>query len=616
MFLTDMKTVVGRILGILFIVTALTGCEKTDDVWSHEKLKDLKTFGQEIGTTSFMLITDGKIVASWGDLKTPTKLHSARKAILSAMVGQHQGLNEGEINLQATLEELGIDDYPEPLSQNQKQVKVIHLLKSISGINHTASAETPSMTRNKTQILGTEENDPGTVWAYNNWDYNTLTSIFEQETGKSVLEAFRKDLAEPLGMRDFRDEDVFYVRDSALSTHSKVGFALSARDMAKFGLLYLQKGIWKGEQLIPEEWITRITSEFSFAGQGLGSSHGYLWWVPNDLQAKQMGVPEGTYIASGYAGQRIVVIPAWNSIFIHKVNTNVYDDGYLRYLKAMNLNIDELGDVEEHFYKFIELIAAPGADILKDPELAKICKQNTYVGSGEFSQFFQKLIEAYQLSGNKDAPKNISRLANEVQLYEGTFSSVDCVKSCLEYMGHTYSDPFIYGSLGYAFILHVNDRLDPIQIGIWDDIGIYRNAELLGANIETIRASRSEPDFDLKQEESYHRIMDAIDQDCPAMGFNLFYPKHYLITGYDHTGYYFKDTQLQDEVGPKNWKRVGRDQIGWMEFRIFSRGTRKDDLEITANAFGLLFSMLKILPTGFMVGTDLDRLHMTIGFRP
>ena len=241
--------------------------------------------------------------------------------MLSAIVGQHVGTGPNQINLETTLAELGINDKPNPLTPLQQQAKVLYLIKSISGINHEAAAEGGLFKKEKDKRLGHKPNPPGTVWAYNNWDYNALTTIFEQETGLTIYEAFKKGIAEPLEMQDFNENSVFYSADERLSVHRKAGFKMSARDLVKFGQLYLNKGKWNGKQIIPEEWIDRITDDYTITGNKLlGSGHGYLWWVPVDNKSREMGIPEGTYVASGFGNQRIVVIPYWDTVIVHQVN--------------------------------------------------------------------------------------------------------------------------------------------------------------------------------------------------------------------------------------------------------------------------------------------------------
>jgi len=294
---------------------------EVNSVWDAEKLDEAFQFACELGPTNLIVVTNGETVKSMGELDKPLFLHSVRKAVLSAIVGQHVGTGPNKINLESTLAELKINDKPIPLSPLQQQAKVLHLIKSISGINHPAASEGGLMEREKDKRLGHKPNPPGTVWAYNNWDYNALTTIFQKETGLTIYEAFNKGIAEPLEMQDFNEKSVYYEYEAELSIHRKAGFKMSARDLVKFGQLYLNKGKWNGKQIIPEEWIDRITDDYTITGEKLlRSGHGYLWWVPVDNKSREMGIPEGSYVATGFGGQRIVVIPHWDTVIVHQVN--------------------------------------------------------------------------------------------------------------------------------------------------------------------------------------------------------------------------------------------------------------------------------------------------------
>ena len=289
--------------------------------WDLQKVDEAFRFACEMGTTTLIIVTDGKVVRSMGDVTVPYHVHSVRKALLSALVGQHVGTGPNQINMERTLAELGIDDDPHPLNQMQKEAKVLHLIRSVSGINHLAAAEGGLMQKDKDRLLGKKPNTPGIKWAYNNWDYNALTTIFMQETGLSIYQAFKQGIADPLGMQDFGKDSVILEYERELSTHPKAGFKMSARDLAKFGQLYLNKGKWDGKQIIPEEWIDRITDDYTVTGKELlRSGHGYLWWVPIDKKAREMGIPDGTVVATGFGSQRIVVIPRWNTVIVHQVN--------------------------------------------------------------------------------------------------------------------------------------------------------------------------------------------------------------------------------------------------------------------------------------------------------
>jgi len=293
--------------------------------WDVRKLDEAFRFACKLGTTTLIVAADGEVVRSMGDVAVPRRVHSVRKALLSALIGQHIGSGSKQINLERTLVELGIDDEPHPLNELQKTAKVLHLIRSVSGINHAAAAEGGLMQKDKDRRLGQAPNIPGTKWAYNNWDYNALTSIFIQETGLGVFKAFKEGIADPLGMEDFGGNAVSLEYERALSMHPKAGFALSARDLLKVGQLYLNKGDWQGRKIIPASWVERITQDYTPTGRsGLRSAHGYLWWVPVDEKSRSMGVPAGTYMAAGFAGQRLVVIPAWNTVIVHQVDTGPF----------------------------------------------------------------------------------------------------------------------------------------------------------------------------------------------------------------------------------------------------------------------------------------------------
>ncbi|MEM7087432.1 MAG: serine hydrolase [Bacteroidota bacterium] len=303
------------LLVALFAIVAL-GCGETKSDWDHDKLNEVINYSKKIGTFSLVIQVDGKIVASYGDIDSISRVHSIRKAILMALVSQHLD----KIDLESTLAEIGIDDHPIPLTELQKTTKIIHLLKSTSGINHPAVSQVGNAQLLRDSLLGTSENEPGTKWAYNNWDYNALTTIFEKLSGQSVSRAFETGIAKPLGITHY---ETFYRSDTTMSMHSKVGFRLSTRDMAKFGQLFLNKGIWNNEEIISNQWIENITTDFVLNSipKKERYAQGYLWWIPAEDYAG--GLPKGSYLTTGSAGQRIFVIPEWNMVVAHKTMTDI-----------------------------------------------------------------------------------------------------------------------------------------------------------------------------------------------------------------------------------------------------------------------------------------------------
>jgi CubicO group peptidase (beta-lactamase class C family) len=340
-----MKTFVTAVSAMLALtVSANTGAASA--AWDTQRLDKAFALARTMGTTTLMVVTGGKVVRSHGDITKPHDIHSVRKAVLSALVGLHAGPGARQINLASTLEELGIDERPVPLTALQKTATVRDLIRSVSGINRPAAAESVGgvnlLAAEKNDRLGAKSNRPGTVWAYNNWDYNALTTVLEQRTGRSVHEIFKTGIADPLQMDDVSPASVYSLKDEKQSIHAKVGFRLSARDMAKFGQLYLNNGMWQGRQLIPAEWIARVTTDYSKTGRrGFRSCHGYLWWVPCDGYSEDLGIPQGTYLATGFAGQRIVVIPALNTVIVHQVSTDDYGGICLPWIEKRGLTLDQ-----------------------------------------------------------------------------------------------------------------------------------------------------------------------------------------------------------------------------------------------------------------------------------
>ena len=97
---------------------------------------------------------------------------------------------------------------------------------------------------------------------------------------------------------------------------------MTARDMARFGLLFLREGNWRGRQLIPRDWVRASTTSYSDARNNGG--YGYMWWVAtNGKLLHSVQLPEGTYTARGAGGHYILVVPRYDLVIVHRVNTDV-----------------------------------------------------------------------------------------------------------------------------------------------------------------------------------------------------------------------------------------------------------------------------------------------------
>jgi len=286
--------------------------------YSSARLKQAEEYAATIDTAAVMIIVEGALIYQWGDVSKKYITHSTRKSFLSALYGKY--VHSGAIDLDKTMKELGIDDEPE-LTEQEKSATIRDCLKARSGVYHTAEAESAGMHNLKPE-RGTFR--AGEFWLYNNWDFNVLGTIFQKVTGKNIFQALKEDIGDPIGMEDFMPEDGRSFRTNR-SRHEAYMFIISARDMARFGLLFLRRGGWDGTQIIPEEWVEESTAYFSDATIYRSDGYGYMWWVAKHHNKyphfPHVELEEGTYSARGAGGHYLVVIPDRDMVVVHRVNT-------------------------------------------------------------------------------------------------------------------------------------------------------------------------------------------------------------------------------------------------------------------------------------------------------
>jgi CubicO group peptidase (beta-lactamase class C family) len=283
--------------------------------WSGEKLAAAKAYAETIDTTAAMIVARGRVVTAWGTVAADYNVHSIRKSLLSALYGIHEA--EGRIDPEATLDKLGIDD-KEGLTAREKMANVQDLLTARSGIYHPSGYETEGMLAIK-PARGSA--GPGTTWCYNNWDFNALGTIFRKLTGADIFVDFAERIAAPCGMEDFRPEVHGQYVGLPASDHPAYPFRMTARDLARFGELFLRHGRCDGRQVVPAEWVEASILPYSEAGTS--GAYGYMWWVARDgILFRGVTVPHGTYAALGAGGHKVVVIPALDTVIVHRVDTD------------------------------------------------------------------------------------------------------------------------------------------------------------------------------------------------------------------------------------------------------------------------------------------------------
>lgn len=255
------------------------------------------SYARKYNPTAIMVVQDGLVVATSGDITRKVNVRSVRKSFLSALYGI--AIERGQIKLESTLAQLGIDDTAPSLTPEEKQATVRQLLMARSGVYHPAAYETSEQ---KSTRPPRGAHLPGTFWYYNNWDFNALGAIYEKATGSDVFNSFEKLIARPLAMQDFTARDGTFVGDGS-SRYRAYVFSMSARDLARFGSLFLNKGRWNGVSVVPSQWAAESTKPYSETDRK-DRGYGYLWWT---LDAGAWG--RDAIFASGYGGQLIVIVP-------------------------------------------------------------------------------------------------------------------------------------------------------------------------------------------------------------------------------------------------------------------------------------------------------------------
>ncbi len=284
--------------------------------WSSDKLAPAREYAKTIKTAAVMVIVGGRVLGEWGDTAKKFGVYSIRKQLLNALYGIAVG--EGRVDVSKTMGQLDVDDNEPSLTAVEKTATLRQLLESRSGIYHTANYQSEAA-KARRPVRGSHA--PGTFWYYNNWDFNVLGIVFERSMKNSVFREFEARIAEPIGMEDFTLDDTEYVAGPE-SVYPAYTFRLTARDMARFGLLFLREGRWNARQIVPRDWVKESTRSYSDAGASGG--FGYLWWVAvGGRHFPGVELPEGTFSARGSGGHIILIVPKYDLVIVHRVNTDI-----------------------------------------------------------------------------------------------------------------------------------------------------------------------------------------------------------------------------------------------------------------------------------------------------
>lgn len=278
----------------------------------------------EQDTLSLLVVYNGEIIheryAPGIDMHTRTRTWSTAKSIASALIGML--VDEGRMSLDTPLGFSWLPENRSPETDPRNEITLRQVLNMSSGLetidnrsmeyatgsglSYWAGASSVTGARSRALIR-----EPGTSWDYENYD--TLLGVYamKQALGgeKAYAEFPRTALLDKIGMRN-----------TLVSTDRFGDFILSsqvytnARDLARFGLLYLNDGVWNGERLLSEDWIA-FTRTPAPATVGNGGQYGGQWWL---VPEGRTDVPTDAYSTNGNRGQYTVVVPSHNVVIVRR----------------------------------------------------------------------------------------------------------------------------------------------------------------------------------------------------------------------------------------------------------------------------------------------------------
>ncbi|HMQ07161.1 MAG TPA: serine hydrolase [Saprospiraceae bacterium] len=263
---------------------------------------------------SVILLRHGNVIVEgyWSPYRKDLKhvMFSASKSFTSIGVGL--AIAENKLNLTDKVISFFPNAIPNTLSMYMKDLTVQDLLKMSTGMNSDPLFEARGSTDWPLSFFSTSiEKKPGTVFKYNNMATVMLSAIVQKATGEKLLDFLKPRLFDPLDIKNFSWDET-----PEGYTFGTIGLKIQSDDMAKFGQMLIQKGQWKGQQIIPQIWVEEATTlqietyepdnhlpkELNDWAQG----YGYQFWRGRN----------NSYRADGLGGQFIIVLPDYEAVVV------------------------------------------------------------------------------------------------------------------------------------------------------------------------------------------------------------------------------------------------------------------------------------------------------------
>ena len=263
---------------------------------------------RNLGVHSLMLVRNGILVAEgwWKPYAShlPHSMFSISKSFTSTAIGL--AISEGRLSLDDPILSFFPSYVTPEIRENMGALQLRHLLSMSTG---HAEDTFPPMTREpdgdwvRIFLSMPITYPPGTHFLYNTGASFMLSAILQSLTGQTLLEYLQPRLFEPLGI----DLPTWQSNKSGINLGG-TGLSLRTADLAKFGQLYLQRGVWNGRRVVPEAWIEEATRTQVSNGDSPDSDwtqgYGFQFWRSR----------HNMYRADGAFGQFCIVMPQHNAI--------------------------------------------------------------------------------------------------------------------------------------------------------------------------------------------------------------------------------------------------------------------------------------------------------------
>ncbi|HVS64967.1 MAG TPA: serine hydrolase [Thermoanaerobaculia bacterium] len=278
-------------------------------------------------TLSLLVVHDGRIVheqyAPGVDATTRTRTWSTAKSIAVTLIGML--VDQGDLALDEPLGFEWLPRAPHAEADPRRAITLRDTLQMSSGLEAVDNSGGCEVTGSCLSYWGGTSSvegalsrglvrEPGVHWDYENFDtllavYAMKRALVEGGDDATYLEYPRKALLDRIGMHStVPGVDRFgdYVLSSQIYTN--------ARDLARFGLLYLDRGVFEGERLISEEWVDFVRTPAP-STHGRGRFYGAQFWLPPD---DRDDVPPDAYSTAGNRGQYVVIVPSHDLVIVRR----------------------------------------------------------------------------------------------------------------------------------------------------------------------------------------------------------------------------------------------------------------------------------------------------------